>query len=136
MPFTMLWALEELSGSSRMAGFHQSQAGLTRSAALAGECCGTEGEGAVWKWGPLPIMWGLGCEQSFGVDFSVPAVLSSLHMPICTCTEASPTMGTRLLPPIPMLLILLPQSMMILLFCVPLSSSFYHTVSESDVSVL
>lgn len=89
----------------------------------------------------MPIMWGLGCEQSFGVDFSVPwgcllAVLSSLHMPICTCTEASPTMGTRLLPPIPMVLILLPQTMTILLFCVPLSSSFYHTVSESDVSVL
>lgn len=28
MPFVMLWALEELSGSNRMAGFHQFQAGL------------------------------------------------------------------------------------------------------------
>lgn len=28
MPFVMLWALEELSGSSRMAGFHQFQADL------------------------------------------------------------------------------------------------------------
>lgn len=58
-------------------------------------------------------------EQNNGDELTVPwacpvPVPSSLHIPVCTCTVASLTMGTRLLPSVSVLLILRLQAMMTL----------------------
>lgn len=67
-------------------------------------------------------------EQNSGDELTVLwacpiPVPSSLHIPVCTCTLASPTMGTRLLPSVSVLLILRLQAMMTLLLFLLLSSS-------------
>lgn len=77
---------------------------------------------------------------------AVSLLSSPLHVAICMCMVASPTMGTRLLPPVSMTLILLPQSVRVLPFSSHLSlpamvwmtfsSSLSYTASETDVSVL